>query len=493
MGLAINLVVVFTFFLIGAIFSAAEMALVSLRDSQVKALAKKGKRGRAVQQLMEHPNRFLSSVQIGVTLAGFASSSFGASSIGDAYFSPWLQRTFGLGANWADVVSLVLLTLAISYFSIVLSELTAKRLAMQRPEEFALGLAPFINVIAKLFRPLIWLLGVSTNALVRLLGFDPGAGKEGVSDAELRAMVSNAESLGAEERQIVDEVFDAGDRSLREVMVPRTEAHFLAGEMPAHQAIREVKGSPHSRYPVTDGSLDRIVGFLHVRDLMDLDPAERNTPVKLLARPVMQLPQTVKVLRALTDMRRHNSHLVIVMDEYGGTAGIVTLEDLVEELIGDITDEYDVVDTDDEHQRRSDMEGLTTLEEFADETGYELPEGPYDTVAGYLLAQFGRIPSMGDQITVALAPALELGESSGDGERALVRFTVTEMDERRIAWVGVHQGDQLVLHGATVAEADQDTRAQLKVSTATQSLMADLHHRQQAAESSGESGQGSSQ
>ena len=489
MGLAINLLVVFTFFLIGAIFSAAEMSLVSLRDSQVKALAKKGKRGRAVQQLLEQPNRFLSSVQIGVTLAGFASSSFGASSIGDAYVSPWLQRTFGLGGNWADVVSLVLLTLAISYFSIVLSELTAKRLAMQRPEEFALGLAPFINVIAKLFRPLIWMLGVSTNALVRLLGFDPGAGKEGVSDAELRSMVVNAASLGAEERQIVDELFDAGDRSLREVMVPRTEAQFLAGDMPAHQAIREVKVSPHSRYPVTDGSLDRIAGFLHVRDLMDLDPTERNTPVRLLARPVMQLPETVKVLRALTDMRRHNAHLVIVMDEYGGTAGIVTLEDLVEELIGDITDEYDVVDADDEHQRGSDMEWLTTLEEFADETGFELPEGPYDTVAGYLLAQFGRIPAVGDQVTVALAPALEPGEEAEDGERALVRFTVIEMDERRIAWVGVHQDDQLVLPGATAAEQDEDSLGrQLKVTAARQSLMADLQHRQQAADGTGGAG-----
>ena len=154
-----------------------------------------------------------------------------------------------------------------------------------------------------------------------------------------------------------------------------------------------------------------------------------------------------------------------------------------------VTATGDVVDADDEHQRGSDMEGLTTLEEFADETGFELPEGPYDTVAGYLLAQFGRIPAVGDQVTVALAPALEPGEEAEDGERALVRFTVIEMDERRIAWVGVHQDDQLVLPGATAAEQDEDSLGrQLKVTAARQSLMADLQHRQQAADGTGGAG-----
>ncbi len=471
-GLALNLVLVFVFFLIGGLFSAAEMALVTLRESQVKSLSNRGKRGRALAQLMANPNRFLSAVQIGVTLAGFLSASFGASTIGQNYLAPWLNRQFGWNLGLAGVVSTVVVTLLISYFSIVLSELTAKRLAMQRPEAFALALAPFINLIAKLARPIIWLLGVSTNAVVRILGGDPDAGKESVTDAELREMLANSASLGAEERHIVDEVFDAGDRNLREVMVPRTEVDFLPGEMPASKALREVKGSPRSRYPVTDGSPDRIVGFLHVRDLMDLDPGERNSPVRQLARPILQLPETVKILLALTRMRRENSHLAIVTDEYGGTAGIVTLEDLVEELIGDITDEYDVIDENVAHAKPSEIEGLTTIEEFGDQTGFALPEGPYDTVAGYFMNQLGEVPKVGDRIEVDLLPDSD-DEDPADLVSSKVVMTVSEMDGRRIDWVSVVRADQIkptrtppLLAGADdindlMAVADATTRSQL--------------------------------
>lgn len=439
-NLWVNFGLVFVFFLVGGIFSAAEMALVSLRESQVKSLANRGKRGKALQELMNNPNRFLSSVQIGVTLAGFLSSAFGAATLANQFLAPWMQRRFGLTVAISSTLAVVVVTVAISYFSIVLSELTAKRLAMQRPEAFALGLAPFINFIAKLTRPVIWLLGVSTNAVVRLLGGDPNAAKDAVTDAELRSMVANSASLGQEERHIVDELFNAGDRSLREVMVPRTEVDFLPGDMPASRASREVHGSPHSRYPVTDGSPDRIVGFLHVRDLMDLDPPTRSAPVRQLARPVLSLPETVKVLRAMTEMRRHRSHLAIVLDEYGGTAGIVTLEDLLEELIGEISDEYDAP-PDPGHGRLSDVEGLTTLEGFGDRTGFELPEGPYDTVAGYFMAQLGQVPQLGDRVEVQLFPVgAEEDPTLMDDERsALVEMTVAEMDGRRIAWLSARR------------------------------------------------------
>ncbi len=437
--LLVAIAVIFILFFIGGLFSAAEMALVTLRESQLTRLTAQGKRGRAIQSLTDNPNRFLSAVQVGVTLAGFLSSAFGSDSLAGRYLAPWLVAR-GLAASVASVLAVILVTAAISFFSIVLSELTAKRLAMQRPEEFALALAPLVGGIARIATPLIWLLDKSTNVMVRILGGDPEAGKDQVTEDELRSMVANADMLGDEERRIVDDVFDAGDRSLREVMVPRTEVEFLSGDLPAYKALRMVQDNQRSRYPVTDGSPDQVVGFLHVRDLMNLDSPSRYTPVKRLARPVLSLPQTVKVLRALTEMRRAAAHLAIVQDEYGGTAGIVTLEDLIEELIGEITDEYDVVDdTALRHEQVKDYEGLISLEDFADRSGYRVPEGPYDTLAGFVMARLGRVPQLDDVIEVELAPTEDRGPNGAQTLRVSMR--VSEMDGRRIAWLDLTKLD----------------------------------------------------
>ncbi len=422
-----NSLLIGLFIMIGGVFAAAEMALVSLRESQVKQLSGRGKRGRTVARLTADPNRFLSAVQIGVTLAGFMSAAFGGATLADGLALAMVE--WGLPDGAAGPLALVLVTIVISYFSIVVGELTAKRLAMQRAEAFAMALAPLVNTIAGITRPVIWFLGKSTDLLVRILGGDPNASREEVTDQELREMVGSSATLGHEERQIVDEVFAAGQVSLREAMIPRTEVKFLDGSMPAYRAIREVLGAPHSRYPVIGESLDDVIGFVHVRDLSDLDPVQRNAAVRQLVRPVTSLPQTVKILRALTEMRQTRQHLVIVRDEYGGTAGIVTIEDLIEELIGDITDEFDVesAPAGQNHDETVDLEGLGTLEDFAQQVGFLLPEGPYDTVAGFVMAQLGTLPQVGDSCTVTLAPVEEHQEAR--------RFTltVTELDGRRAA------------------------------------------------------------
>ncbi len=418
-----DVLLIFVFILIGGTFAAAEMAMVTLRESQVKQLAGRGKRGQAIERLTSNPNLFLSAVQIGVTVSGMLSAAFGGATIANA-LSPVFVG-LGLPQSVASPLALVLVTVAISYFSIVIGELTAKRLAMQRAEGFALGLAPLVSGIATLTRPIIWFLDLSTNFLVRLLGGDPNLSKDQVSDEELRAMVSSSATLGQEERSIVDEVFDAGERSLREVMVPRTEVDFLPAGMPIQLAYREVRGAPHSRYPVTDGSSDRIVGFIHVRDLMDVEGAARNGDVRSIAREVLFLPETVKILRALSAMRGSGAHMAIVRDEYGGTAGIVTLEDLVEELIGDITDEYDVP-AETCPRDLDEVDGLTTIEDFADLTGYVIPEGPYDTVAGFFMATIGALPQTGDMATFELP-------NGTDPEAPPARLTleVTQLDGRR--------------------------------------------------------------
>ena len=308
-----DVALIFVFILIGGTFAAAEMALVTLRESQVKQLAGKGKRGRAIERLTGNPNLFLSSVQIGVTVSGMLSAAFGGATIAES-LTPQLVA-LGMAPAVAAPLALVGVTVVISYFSIVIGELTAKRLAMQRAEAFALGLAPLVSGIATLARPLIWFLDVSTNFLVRLLGGDPNLARDEVTDEELRAMVSSSTALGVEGRSIVDEVFDAGERSLREVMVPRTEVDFLPADMPIQMAYREVRGAPHSRYPLTDGSPDRVIGFLHVRDLMDVEGTARDGVVGSLSRDVLFLPDTVKILRALTAMRKERAHMVIVRDE----------------------------------------------------------------------------------------------------------------------------------------------------------------------------------
>ena len=395
----VGLVVVFV--LVGGLFAAAEIALVSLRDTQARALASRGKRGHTVAELNQDPNRFLAAVQVGVTLAGFLSAAFGGATLSDD-LQPVLVG-WGVPDGVAGPMALILVTIAISYLSLVLGELAPKRLALQRAEAFALVLGPPVDKISKMFRPVIWLLSVSTNVVVRLAGGDPNATTEQMSDEELRELVNAHETLGEEERRIVEDVFEAGDRQIREVMIPRTEVDFLDASTPVYKAAREALTQPHSRYPVIRGSADDVLGFVHVRDLLDPDMANRSVRVGELVRDALVLPWTRPILAALADMRREGTHLAIVADEYGGTAGIVTMEDLVEELIGDIKDEYDVDEGETTRHRGGDIEvdGLLNLDDFEDETGIELPEGPYETVAGYLMARLGRLVEKGDTVDVA--------------------------------------------------------------------------------------------
>ena len=282
----------------------------------------------------------------------------------------------------------------------------------------ALISAPILDRIAVLARPLVWLLSKSTNLVVSVLGGDPRANRTVMTEEELRDLVASNQVLNPDEREIVSEVFDAGKRQLREVLLPRTEVEFVSADTPLSEAAKLAVSVPYSRLPVYRDSYDNVIGFVHIRDL--LDPARANRPLTVgqVSRHVKFLPISKTVLTALSEMRRERAHLAIVIDEYGGTAGIVTLEDLVEELIGDIRDEYDVVDGETRRLRGGEVEveGLLNLHEFAEQTGIDLPEGPYETAAGFVLARLGELPAVGESVEVAEH-----------------RVTVTEMDGRRIA------------------------------------------------------------
>jgi putative hemolysin len=413
--LALNIALVVVFVLIGGVFAATEMALVTLRESQVNGLALRGKRGQKVAGLARNPNTFLSAVQIGVTVAGFASAAFGAASIAP-FVSP-LFISLGLSEQAASTVATLVLTLAIAYLSLVLGELAPKRLAIQRNAQFAYAVAPVLSGFATLMRPVIWLLSISTNAVVRLLGGDPNKSSDELSDEELRDIVTSHEGLPEDERRILDDVLSLRDRQISEVMRPRPEVVALDGAGTIAEAVERVQDQPFSRYPVVDQSIDDITGFVHVRDLFDAATVDADRPLTSVARDIEYLPSTARVLPTLTAMRAKNQQIAVVVDEYGGTDGIVTLEDLVEEVVGEIFDEYD---TDLAPSALAEEGGLVdgrlNLQDFEEATGLDVPRGTWDTVAGFVVERLGRLAAVGDTVEL-------------DG----ATIQVTAMDRRRIS------------------------------------------------------------
>jgi putative hemolysin len=378
-----------------------------------------------VGHLLEDPNRFLAAVQVGVTLAGFLSSAFGASRLAPPLAD--LLADVGLSRGLADGLAFVVVVLLITYVSLVLGELVPKRLGLQRAEGTATLLGPLVDRIATLSRPVIWLLSRSTNGVVRLLGLDPREQGAPITEEELRDMVAAHESLTKDERKLIDDVFAAGERQLREVMLPRTEVAFLDVGMTLSRAQKETGEKPHSRYPVAGASQDDVIGFVHVRDLIVPATKARGMRVADVMREVKLLPASKRVLPAMSEMRREGHHMAIVVDEYGGTAGIVTLEDLIEEVIGDIRDEYDLEEGGPLQFRGGDLEadGLLNLDEVRTVTGVHLPEGPYETLAGYVMAALGHVPRVGEAVEV-------------DGHR----LEVSELDGRRVARVRVTPVEQ---------------------------------------------------
>ena len=440
MSLGLNILLIFVFLLLGSVFAGTELALVSLRGSQIDQMEQEDARGKRVAKIARDPNTFLSTVQIGVTLSGFLSASFGESSI-SPFIVPVVEG-WGVPSNVAAPLTTIVLTLVISYCSIVISEMVPKRIAMQRNEQIARAVVPAISAFAKVCRPIIWLIGKNTNGIVRLLGFDPNETESEVSDEELRVLVSSNTNLTKDERTILDDVFDASETIVAEVMRPRADVVFLDGDTPL-DAAAQVRELPYSRYPVIGKSFDDVLGFVHVRDLLDVRDPNAKT-VADVTREGISLPGTSKLLPSLSLLRKRGIHLAVVIDEYGGTDGIVTLEDMTEELVGDIRDEYDLPEDTPKDKLPTDVfvdgvatiDGGMTIEDFADLTGIELEDGPYETVAGYFLAHSGKMGEVGDHLVVDDAYTM----------------TITKVDGRRIETIEVRKG---TANGGTEVSDDQ--------------------------------------
>ena len=427
-GVLTSFLLVLLFVVVGGVFAGTEMAIVSLRQGQVRQIAASGPRGEKIAELVNNPNTFLSAVQIGVTVAGFFSSAYGGATIAPAV-APVLEG-WGLPEGVADTTALVLMTLLIAYLSLVLGELVPKRLAMQRSVGFTRILAPPLNAFAVVMRPVIWLLSRSTDVVVRLLGGDPHATTEDMTAEEIRDVVSTHQGLRPYSRRILTDVFRAGERRLTGVMRPRPDVEFLRGRLTVAQARAQVADSSYSRYPVIGESSDDVLGFVHVRDLLSAPSHDDHRPVADIVRPIMALPGSNHVLQALATMRREQRHIVLVLDEYGGTAGIVTMEDLVEELVGEIYDEYDSsIDPEDAIRRQGGsvtLDASLIIEEFEELTGLEIENDRFDTVAGYVIDRLGRLGEVGDRIVVEDV-VIEVVEVSGN---RISRVRVTREPER---------------------------------------------------------------
>lgn len=343
----INLGLVVLFVVIGGIFAATEMAIVTLRESQINRLAKQGGRGARAAVLARDPNTFLAAVQIGVTVAGFFSAAYGASALAPDVAAV-LQR-IGIPDPPAEAAAVIGMTLTIAYLSLVLSELVPKRLALQRSVSFATFLAPPLARFAWLMRPVIWLLSRSTNAVVKILGGDPDVAAGRMSGEEVRDILGAHQDFSTIERAILRGVLSAKDRSVTEVMRPRRDVDFLIGIHHIADVVEKVRCFPHSRYPVIGRNMDDVTGFVHIRDLLEPNAISRGTTVAEVVRPILILPGTNLLLPSLAMMRRENMPIAVVVDEYGGTDGVVTQQDLMEELVGEINGEHELRGLDEPH------------------------------------------------------------------------------------------------------------------------------------------------
>ncbi|HET7137190.1 MAG TPA: hemolysin family protein [Gaiellaceae bacterium] len=383
--------------LLNAFFVAAEYGLVTSRRTRIMELEHEGnRRARAVLHITNDPPRFISAMQLGVTISSLAIGALGEQVLAHHFDSVM-----------ASFLAVVLALLIVTYLHVVIGELVPKGIALGHPERMALAVSTPVRIFFLVFRPLIWLLQGSTALILRALGLQPpGAEHEAHSEAELRMLLSSSAEQGEiehEEQEMLYKVFDFADKEAADVMVPRPEVVAISIELPAEEALKAVLESPFTRYPVYRASLDDIVGVLHVRDLIEAmhDRGIVAVDVASLVRPAYMVPETKDLGALLTEFRRTNQHLAIVIDEYGSMEGIVTLEDLLEEIVGEIEDEFDLPDeqverVDDDTIR---IDGTFPIDDFNEEFHCALPDEDYHTVAGFVFGELGRSAEPGDEVT----------------------------------------------------------------------------------------------
>jgi putative hemolysin len=431
LGTAIFVLIVLI--ILNAFFAASEMALVSLNDNKIKLMAEEGnKKAILVHSLLEEPSSFLATIQIGITLAGFLASAFAAGSFAGKLADALDYLGVPLPEGTLETISTVIITLVLSYFTLVLGELVPKRIALQKAQAIAFFAVSPLTLLSKITYPFVKFLTVSTNVIVRLFGLDPNAEEENVTEEEIRMMVDVGKEKGTiqeTEKEMINNIFEFDNKTVSDIMTHRTNIVAIPIDSGLKETVHVVNVEKYTRFPVYEDNIDHILGILHVKDLIQfIESGDRDTfNLRDMIREPYYVLESIRIDHLFRDMQKNNVHLAIAIDEYGGTDGIVTIEDLIEEIVGNIFDEYDdpeldIIEIEELDEFNYIMAGTTNLYEVEDILKVELPTEEYDTLSGFIIGQLGYIPGHDER------PAIEYQKTI---------FAVEEMDDRRIMKVKV--------------------------------------------------------
>ncbi len=431
-SIIIKIVTLFALIFVNAFFSMSEMAIVTLNDNKIEKQAEQGnKKAKQIKKLTENTSSFLSTIQIGVTLAGFLTSATAAQSFAEMLTNA-IAKTAVVDLISVGVISglsTVVITLIMSYFSLVLGELVPKKIAMNKPEKMAFMAAPILVFVAKVTKPIVKFLALSTNGVLRILGIDPHADEEVVTEEEIRLMVDVGGEKGViEDTQIemINNIFEFDDIVVADIMTHRTDMICVDEEEPLAEAVKLSIENGFSRIPVFKEDPDNIIGIVYIKDFLKYVGTNlpKTKTVKDMMHSAYYVPETKRCGELFTEMTEKRVQMAVVVDEYGGTAGIVTLEDLLESIVGNIQDEYDQEDEEISiiNDTTFEVEGITDIEEVEEHTGKTFPEGDYDTIGGYIISVLGFLPQDGEMNQVQFEN---------------VKFTVLNVEDRRIGKVKV--------------------------------------------------------
>lgn len=399
---------------LNAIFACAEIAVISMNDNKLAKLAASGdKRAIRLAHLTSQPARFLATIQVAITLSGFLGSAFAAENFSDALVNWLVGMGVTLPTGTLDVIAVVVITIVLSYFTLVFGELVPKRVAMRKAEALALGMSALISGIAKLFAPIVWFLTISTNAILRLLGIDPNAVDDEVSEEEIRMLVDVGSEKGAidyEEKQFIQNVFEFDDLTAGEIATRRKEIALLWLEESMEEWENTIHNSRYTLYPICEESVENIIGILNAKDYFRLEEKSVENVMKRAVKPAYFVPESVKADVLFRNMKCTGNNLAVVLDEYGGMTGIVTMNDLVEQIVGDFGDsarkEHEEVRIEQIDSKQWKICGDASLAEVSDALGLSLESEEYDTFNGLIFGTLGAVPPDGSTVEIEAAGLL---------------------------------------------------------------------------------------
>ncbi len=386
---------------LNAIFASAEIAVLSINETKLERMAEQGNsKAKRLFKLTREPAKFLATIQVAITLSGFLGSAFAADNFSEPLVDWIVSLGVGISRGTLDSIAVVVITLILSYFTLVFGELVPKRVAMKKSEQLAMGISGLVSVISVVFKPIVWFLSVSTNVVLRLMGIDPNEAEDEVSEEEIRMMVDSGSEKGTidhQEKELIQNVFEFNDIAIGEIATHRTDITMLDTEDSDEEWARIIHESRHTRYPVCNGSPDEIVGILNAKDYYRLSDKSRENVMSQAVYPAYYVPDMVKADVVFRNMKKTHNSFAVVMDEYGGIEGIITFNDLVEELVGEMSDEHDestveepTIEKIDELKWR--INGNALLRDIEEELGIELEYEDYDTFTGLVFDKLGRIP-----------------------------------------------------------------------------------------------------